>query len=111
MERVQLHCNLSFICYLNDSTHLIVKNPSETLEFFGNYKYKAYYMIFAMGQFSRITSLSDNEFLTKSDNLVGSNLFRSLKRVPLEIKTTFIKCSSEEFKFGQKCICNRNVPT
>ena len=27
------------------------------------------------------------------------------------IKTTFIKCSSGEFKFGQKCICNRNVPT
>ena len=27
------------------------------------------------------------------------------------IKTTFIKCLSGEFKFGQKRIRNRNVPT
>ena len=29
----------------------------------------------------------------------------------IHVKTTFIKCLSGEFKFGQKCICNRNVPT
>ena len=33
MERVQLHCNFSFIYYLDDSTHLNVQNPHETMEF------------------------------------------------------------------------------
>ena len=33
MERVQLHCNFSFNYYLNDSTHLIVQDLSETMEF------------------------------------------------------------------------------
>ena len=33
MERVQLHFNFSFNYYLNDSTHLIVQDQSETMEF------------------------------------------------------------------------------
>ena len=33
MKRVQLHFKFSFNCYLNDSTHLIVQDLSETMEF------------------------------------------------------------------------------
>ena len=33
MERVQLHCNFSFNCYLSNSVHLIVQDQSETMEF------------------------------------------------------------------------------
>ena len=34
-----------------------------------------------------------------------------LSKKQQEFKTTFIKCSSGEFKCGQKCTYNRNVPT
>ena len=33
MERVQLHCNVSFNYYLSNSIHLIVQDQSETMEF------------------------------------------------------------------------------
>ena len=32
-------------------------------------------------------------------------------RCDKEIKMTFIRCSSREFKHGQNCLCSQNVPT
>ena len=48
------------------------------MEFNGNYKYKTYYMIL---QWDNLLTLSYNNFLTRSDNCVGSNLFSTFQKL------------------------------
>ena len=47
----------------------------------------------------------------RQNRSVDVNLFTPFCYIQRNIKTTFIRCSSREFIYGRKCLCNRNVPT